>query len=130
MMTKTNKNISAATLSRRSLLKAIPALSLSPVLLAQANTPIAVRKLHSYGMRVSDVERSVRFYQDIFGAAIQSRQGDTVCLRIGDGPRFFSLSPLQAGQQPGFSHIGLGVEDFDLETVRGQLDAVGISRRA
>ncbi len=130
MTTRTTNNSSAATLSRRTLLKAIPALSISPVLFAQANTPIAVRKIHSYGMRVSDVERSLQFYQDIFGAAIQSRQGDTVCLRIGDGPRFFSLSPLQRGQQPGFSHIGLGVEDFDLESVRDQLDAFGISRRS
>jgi catechol 2,3-dioxygenase-like lactoylglutathione lyase family enzyme len=117
-------------LSRRTLLKAIPALSFSPALLAQSASPIAVRKLHSYGMRVRDVERSVQFYQDLFGAAIQSRQGDTVCLRIGEGPRFFSLSPVSRGQEPGFSHIGLSVENFDLESVRDQLDAFGIARRA
>lgn len=127
--TKTRKD-SAALLSRRSILKAIPALGLCSPLLAQSATPIAVRKLHSYGMRVTDVERSLRFYQDIFGAAIQARQGDTVCLRIGDGPRFFSLTPTAPGQQPGFSHVGLGVEDFDLAAVRDQLDAFGISRRA
>ncbi|GJM12819.1 MAG: hypothetical protein DHS20C12_12220 [Pseudohongiella sp.] len=116
-------------LSRRSLLKAIPALSFAPALLAQSASPIAVRKLHSYGIRVSDVERSVNFYQDLFGASIQSRQGDTVCLGIGDGPHFFSISPLQAGQAPGFSHVGLSVEDFELEAVRDQLDAYGIARR-
>lgn len=119
-----------ALLSRRTLLKAIPALSLSPALLAQSAAPIAVRKLHSYGMRVSDVERSLRFYQDLFGASIQARQGESVCLRIGDGPRFFSLSPLQPGQAPGFSHIGLSVENFELESVREQLEAFGVSRRA
>lgn len=129
MTTRSKRTTSPARFGRRSLLKAIPALSFAPALLAQDRTPIAVRKLHSYGMRVSDVERSLRFYQDIFGAAIQSRQGDTVCLRIGEGPRFFSLTPVQDGQQPGFSHIGLGVEDFDLESVRNQLDAFGIERR-
>ena len=129
---KTNSNTSSASarLSRRTLLKAIPALSLSPALFAQSGSAIAVRKLHSYGMRVSNVERSVQFYQDLFGASIQSRQGDTVCLRIGEGPRFFSLSPLLPGQAPGFSHIGLSVENFDLESVRDQLDAFGVSRRA
>jgi catechol 2,3-dioxygenase-like lactoylglutathione lyase family enzyme len=119
----------SAMLSRRTLLKAIPALSLSPVLFAQSNPAIRVRKLHSCGMRVSNVERSVRFYQDLFGASIQSQQGASVCLRIGEGPRFFSLSPLKPGQAPGFSHIGLSVENFDLESVRDQLDTFGVSRR-
>ena len=130
MKTQSNVIRKSATLSRRTLLKAIPALSLSPALFAQSSSVIAVRKLHSYGMRVSNVERSMRFYQDLFGASIQSRQGASVCLRIGEGPRFFSLSPLLPGQTPGFSHIGLSVENFDLESVRDQLDALGISRRA
>ena len=130
MKTKSNVISKSAILSRRTLLKAIPALSLSPVLFAQSGSAIAVRKLHSYGMRVSNVERSVRFYQDLFGASIQSRQGASVCLRIGEGPRFFSLSPLLPGQAPGFSHIGLSVENFDLESVHNQLDALGVSRRA
>jgi len=120
----------AAIPSRRTLLKAIPALALSPLAFGQSNPAIAVRKLHSYGMRVSDVERSVSFYQDLFGASVQSRQGDSVCLRIGAGPRFFTLSHVQEGEQPGFSHIGLSVEDFDLESVRVQLDAFGIARRS
>ncbi|MFT4816485.1 MAG: catechol 2,3-dioxygenase-like lactoylglutathione lyase family enzyme [Pseudohongiellaceae bacterium] len=130
MKTKSNVIRKSAILSRRTLLKAIPALSLSSVLFAQSGSAIAVRKLHSYGMRVSNVERSVRFYQDLFGASIQSRQGASVCLRIGEGPRFFSLSPLLPGQAPGFSHIGLSVENFDLESVRDQLDALGVSHRA
>ena len=130
MKTKSNAISESAILSRRTLLKAIPALTLSPVLFAQSDSAIAVRKLHSFGMRVSNVERSVRFYQDLFGASIQSRQGASVCLRIGEGSRFFSLSPLLPGQASGFSHIGLSVENFDLESVRDQLDALGVSRRA
>ena len=130
MKMDSNTNSASTRLSRRTLLKAIPALSLSPALFAQSNSAIRVHKLHSYGMRVSNVERSVRFYQDLFGASIQSRQGTSVCLRIGGGPRFFSLSPLLPGQSPGFSHIGLSVENFDLESVRDQLDTFGVARRA
>lgn len=115
--------------ARRALLKALPALAFAPTLLAQSGPrPIAVRKLHSFGLRVSDVERSVAFYQAVFGAPIQARRGDTVCLRIGAGPRFFSLSPLGPGEQPGFTHIGLSVADFEIEAVRDQLQAFGISR--
>ena len=113
--------------TRRTLLKALPALALSPGLFAaSAAVPIAVRKLHSYGLRVADVDRSLAFYQDLFGASIQARQGDTVCLRIGDGPGFFSLSPLGPGEQVGISHIGLSVEGFELDQVRDRLAAFGV----
>ena len=117
--------------SRRTLLQAFPLAAFTPALLAQAGpTPVAVRKLHSFNIRVSDVARSVAFYQDIFGAPIQARQGDTVVLRIGPGPRFFSISPTAAGEQPGFTHIGLSVADFELERVRSELEGFGIARGA
>ena len=109
------------------MLKALPALAFSPGLFAASATePIAVRKLHSYGLRVTDVDRSLAFYQDVFGASIQARQGETVCLRIGDGPRFFSLSALRSGEQAGISHIGLSVESFELDQVRDRLAAFGV----
>lgn len=115
--------------TRRNLLKAIPALGFAPGVFAQQSaSPVAVQKLHSFGLRVSDVDRSVQFYQDIFGCPIQARQGDTVVLRIGDGPRYFSIFPTRGGEQPAISHIGLSVADFQLEAVRDQLDAFGISR--
>ena len=121
--------LDAVSTGRRNLLKALPAVAFAPSLFAQqASNPIQVRKLHSFGLRVSDMDRSLAFYQDLFGADIQARQGDTVCLRIGTGPRFFSLSPLGTGEQPGISHIGLSVRDFALESVRDQLDDFGISR--
>lgn len=114
--------------TRRTLLKALPALVFSPGLLAQATpVPVAVQKLHSFNLRVTDVARSTAFYQDLFGAPVQARQGEVVYLRIGAGPRFFSLSPLQAGQQPGFAHIGLSVADFTVETVQTQLQAYAIA---
>jgi catechol 2,3-dioxygenase-like lactoylglutathione lyase family enzyme len=113
--------------TRRAILKALPALALSPgIFAASASAPIAVRKLHSYGLRVADVDRSLAFYQELFGAAIQARQGDTICLRIGDGPGFFSLSPLRRGEQAGISHIGLSVEGFELDQVCDRLATFGV----
>jgi len=112
---------------RRFLIKAIPALAFAPGVFAQSqSTPIAVQKLHSFNLRVTDVARSVAFYQELFAAPIQARQGNTVFLRIGTGPRCFSLSPVQAGQQPGFTHIGLSVADFSVAAIQAQLQAFGI----
>lgn len=113
-------------ISRRKLLQFLPLLPLAPSALAQASQTVAVSKIHCFDIRVSDVARSVRFYQDIFGAPVQARQGETVCLRVGDGPRFFSISPLAPGQAPGYSHIGLSVANFNLEQVRNQLASHGI----
>ncbi|PCH64123.1 MAG: hypothetical protein COC19_00180 [SAR86 cluster bacterium] len=120
-------------LSRRSFVQglaaAIPALATVPKLFAQGSSnAIELLKLHNFGLRVTDVERSVAFYQGLFGMPVQSRLGETVCLRIGDGPRFFSISPTRAGEQPGFSHIGLSLPNFSLEAVRSQLDDHGFSR--
>lgn len=86
---------------------------------------IAVQKLHTFGLRVSDVERSVDFYQQLFGMPITARVGDTVCLRIGNGPQFVSLRPLQSGETPGITHIGLSVRDFNSQAVSSQLQAHG-----
>jgi len=115
---------------RRNLLRAIPSLFLFPgvsAVMAQQAMPVAVRKLHSFTIRVSDLARSLSFYQDLFAAPVQARQGDEVLLRIGSGPQHFRLRPVRAGEAPGFSSIGLSVEDFDLDRVRQQLIAFGVT---
>lgn len=103
-------------------------MAVAPSALAQSPEPVAVQKIHSFDIKVSDVDRSLKFYQDIFGAPIQARRGEQVMLRVGDGPHFFSLSPVAEGEQPGFSHIGLSVANFDVDRVRTQLEEFGIRR--
>lgn len=112
---------------RRSLLTALPLAALAPVSLAQQPAPVEVRKLHSFTIRVSDLARSLDFYQDIFGAAVLARGADRVSLRIGPGPRCFILQQMAAGEAPGFSHIGLSVADFDIPRIQDRLAAFGVS---
>lgn len=114
---------------KRILISSLAILATAPQLLvAQSpSTPIAVRKLHSFGIRVTDVMASVDFYQRVFGAAILSRQGETVCLQIGPGPRFFSVRRIKSHEQPGITHIGLSVEDFSIAEVQTQLESFGVS---
>lgn len=120
-----NKITATVSRSRRRLLQALPLLALPTSLIAQNAPPVALRKLHAFDIRVRDVNRSLAFYQDLFATPIQARQGESVCLRIGDGPHFFSLSPAGAAQ-PGFSHIGLSVAAFDVDRVQSQLAVFGI----
>ncbi len=101
-------------------------LAFAPVALAQNNNPVAVRKIHSFDIKVSDVARSVNFYQDLFAAPVQARRNGSIYLRVGDGPHFFSISQAEPGEPTGFSHIGLSVADFDVGMIRSQLAAAGI----
>ena len=129
MIRQFKKTFSApSSMGRREFLQMIPLLAAAPSALAQDTGPVAVQKIHSCDMRVTDVARSVQFYQDLFGAPVQARRGEQVFLRVGDGPRFFSLSPTLPGQEPGFSHIGLSVAGFDAEQIQAQLERFGIAR--
>ena len=122
---------SSRSLSRREVLKTLPALGLTPWFFRRqaSGPPIRVERLHSFGLRVRDLDRSVEFYQGLFGMPIQARQGPTVCLRIGAGPQFLALTPTAAGQSPSISHICLTTEDFDAERLMGILETEGIRQR-
>ena len=128
-----SKELQSCDSKKRLLIGSLPFLIVAPGLAAQSltqepTTPIAVRKLHSFGLKVSDVSASVDFYQRIFGAAILSRQGEAVCLQIGPGPRFFSIREIEPGEQAGITHIGLGVEGFSVAEVQAQLELFGVSK--
>lgn len=120
------------SISRRDLLRALPALALAPGALGrlgQAGSPrLGVERLHSFGIRVSDVDRSVAFYQEIFGMPVQARDGQTVFLRLGPGPRYMSVSRVAADEAPSIGHIGLSTPNFSVDRLLGTLNELGISQ--
>ena len=97
-------------ITRRELLLSLPAFAMAPRLFAQGDKPaIPVRALNQITLLVSDVKRSVDFYQGLFGMPIQARQGSTVVLRIGNGGESAKLQPYRHERrefQPGPSHRG------------------------
>ena len=116
-------------MDRRHFLTALPALALAPRLAAQATPPsLKVRGLSQLTLTVSDMARSLKFYQDIFGMPIQARQGTTLFLRIGNGPQFLALKQAAPGERPSISAFGMGVEDFSLERVLRVLEENGVTR--
>jgi len=121
--------ISIQDLLRRRLLQF---LALSPLSLnvSAQNSPssIAVEKLHCFALRVTNVQRSLDFYQSLFGMPVQARNGDAISLRIGDGPQFLSLQPCLPGEVPGISHIGLSVPPTQAGTISVRLDTQGFQR--
>jgi catechol 2,3-dioxygenase-like lactoylglutathione lyase family enzyme len=117
-----------ASINRRHFLAALPALALSPRLIAQEGLPrFRVNGLSQITLTVSDVARSLEFYQGLFGMPVQARQGSTVLLRIGNGPRFLALRPASAGERPSISALGFGVQNFSVDSAMKTLAAHGIT---
>jgi catechol 2,3-dioxygenase-like lactoylglutathione lyase family enzyme len=123
-------------IDRRHFLAALPALAMSPRMLApfdfaqggQESLPrFRVNGLSQITLTVSDVARSLEFYQGLFGMPVQARQGSTVLLRIGNGPRFLALRPASAGERPSISALGFGVQNFSVDSAMKTLAAHGIT---
>src|SRR5688572_26610404 len=105
---------------------ALPALGWTERLLAQAGAPpIRVTGLSQMTLTVSDIKRSVEFYQALFGMPVQARQGSTVLLRIGTGPKFLALRPAGAGERPSISAFGMAVENLEINRIIQMINAQG-----
>ena len=87
---------------------------------------LRVRGLNQVTLAVSDLERSLEFYQGLFGMPVQARRTGAVVLRIGDGPVFLALT--EAGSSPpSIHHFGMAVEDFDVDRVVRVLGEHGVA---
>src|SRR5258707_7077873 len=112
------------SLTRRWLLKSLPALTIAPfarLASAQNAAPqIRVRGINHVTLAVSDVKRSVDFYQGLFGMPVISRQGMTANLQIGAGPQFLGVSAA-GSNAPNINHLCLGVDDFNVDRISAVL---------
>ena len=120
------------TIDRRQFLAIVPALAAAPRMFAQTTSlpRLRVNGLSQITLTVSDVKRSLDFYQGLFGMPVQARQGSTVLLRIGSGPRFLALKPAAAGEPPSISALGFGVQDFTVDRALKTLASHGVSEAA
>jgi catechol 2,3-dioxygenase-like lactoylglutathione lyase family enzyme len=96
-------------------------------------TPIAVRSLNHIAFRVSDLQRTIDWYQRIFGLpvhhTVDAAGGRMAVLPIGGGPQFIALFAAN-GAAPGHSHMGLGVPGFDRARVEKLLAAHNVKVEA
>jgi catechol 2,3-dioxygenase-like lactoylglutathione lyase family enzyme len=118
--------------SRREFLKATAAgayalMAARHVPAQTAGPPMRVRGINHVTLSVSDVKRSVDFYQGLFGMPVISRQGSTTNLQIGAGPQFLGVSAA-GSDPPRLDHLALGVEDFSVERVSRILAQYGLTR--
>ena len=116
------------TLSRRDLLAALALLVAAPGIgdAAQAAKPIGtVKTMNHVTVFVPNVQKSVDFYQGLFGMPILTKQDAGINLSTGSG--YYGIYPAPAGATTGsINHDCLGLENFDADAVLKQLTDRGV----
>jgi catechol 2,3-dioxygenase-like lactoylglutathione lyase family enzyme len=99
-------------ITRRNFLLALAAMGMAPRVMAQSGKPaLLTQRLNNVMISVSEMERSLGFYQKLFGTPV--RQGDVAMFRIGSGPHFFAVSEAKTGERPALASYGMTVDNFD-----------------
>ena len=104
--------------SRRMFMGSLAALAIAPRSFAQTPrlSPIPVTTINHMTISVSDPERSLEWYQGLFGMPIVARQADTVILRVGNGPQFLAIGG-RVSRKPRIHHFCLSTYNFDADRI-------------
>jgi len=116
------------TLTRRGLIQGLAMLAAASGTAAEAQVPgagIKAAKIDHMSIQVSDLPRSVAFYQKMFGLTVVSEDKPNEIVRLGVGKALVSLhhkSPTGL-----VDHFAIGVENFNKESVTRELKARGVT---
>ena len=112
------------TLTRRELVLSLMALAAAPLPGFAQGPVLRASTLNHVSLVVSDLERSVSFYQRAFGLGIKSRQTGGVNLGVGDA--FVGVYQGGPGALPRIDHLCLGFEGFDAGRAAAALAVGGV----
>ena len=115
-------------LSRRVFLGSLSALTLTSRLFGSDPTSgaISATAINHVTINVTDLRRSLDWYQRLFGMPVVARQGETVILRVGNGPQFLAIAS-RAQAKPEITSLGLSTDNFDLDRIVKILKAHAIA---
>jgi catechol 2,3-dioxygenase-like lactoylglutathione lyase family enzyme len=113
-------------ITRRELLGTLAALTIVAAPAAAAAEPAigTVKQINHVTIFVQDVQKSVDFYQGLFGMPILTRQDPGINIKA--GPSFFGVYPAR-GQATGLNHICFGLDNFDADSVLEKLKSRGLN---
>jgi catechol 2,3-dioxygenase-like lactoylglutathione lyase family enzyme len=98
---------------------------------------IRIREIDHVVLRVTDLDRMIRFYCGVLGCTIERRQDEIGLVQLRAGSSLVDLVPIEGklgragGAAPGkegrnVDHICFRVEPFDEAAIRATLQAAGI----
>ena len=113
-------------LRRRDLVALLTALVAAPQAAVRAQPAAALKAatLNHASLIVSDLDRSVAFYQRTFGLGVKSTQQGGVNLAVGDA--FLGVYQGGANVMPHINHICFGIPRFDPGATVAALEAQGL----
>ena len=110
-------------LSRRELVQALTMLTAAGGAASAQETGIKAAKIDHVSIQVSDLPRSIAFYEKMFGLTVMSEDKPNEIVRLGSGKILVSLhhkSPTGL-----VDHFAIGVEKFNREAVTRELKEKG-----
>jgi catechol 2,3-dioxygenase-like lactoylglutathione lyase family enzyme len=112
-------------LTRRDLLLGMTAL-MAASSAAPAQTAVGtVKQLNHVTIFVPDVQKSVRFYQDLLGLKVLTTQGAGINLAAGGGG-FLGIYPARNASSGSINHFCFGIENFDAKQMQQRLAERGV----
>lgn len=112
-------------ITRRELLSALSALVVAAPAANAAEPAIgAVKQLNHVTVFVQNVQKSVEFYQRLFGMPLLTPQDAGINLNAGSG--FLGIYPAQ-GRTTGINHACFGLDKFDADAVLRKLTDAGVN---
>lgn len=82
-------------------------------------------KIRHLAIKAEDPERLARFYAEVFGMEILSRDDDRDVVYLTDGDLCLALLPTRGKVKPGLVHFGFHIEDFDETSAKLEKAGVG-----
>jgi catechol 2,3-dioxygenase-like lactoylglutathione lyase family enzyme len=111
-------------LTRRGLIQGLALLTAAPVGDAQ-DAGLKGVKIDHISIQVSDLPRSIAFYEKVFGLTVMSEDKPNEISRLGAGKIIVSLH--HKNPTGIVDHFAIGVENFNKERVTQQLKALGVT---
>ena len=119
------RELRGGKMSRRMFIGAVVALAAGPRAFAKKSPePVRAASLNHSVLGVSDPERSVEWFQGLFGMPKVAEYKDSTILRVGNGPQFLSILN-KTSDKTGIVHFGIAVEGFDPDEFADRLRALG-----
>jgi catechol 2,3-dioxygenase-like lactoylglutathione lyase family enzyme len=112
-------------ITRREMLLGMTVLAAAPAAMSAAQSPIGtVTSLNHVTVFVPDVQKSVRFYQDLLGLKVLTKQDAGINLAAGSG--FLGIYPARGAATGSINHVCFGMENFDAQEVSKRLAERGV----
>jgi catechol 2,3-dioxygenase-like lactoylglutathione lyase family enzyme len=113
-------------LTRRELIQALAMLTVAGTTTAAAS--LKAGSINHVSVLVTDMPRSIDFYNKVFGLSVVNEDKPNKISRLGVGNKV--LVSLRVEPPPGLvDHFAIGVENFNKEAVTGLLKEMGLTPR-